>query len=55
MGHFHLHVQLIQHIHSPVHLQWIGIFGMSTEPRHVIAMGPRQQEAHGEATVCSAS
>ena len=28
---------------------------MSTEPRHVISMAPRQPEVPGEATVCSAS
>ena len=27
--------------HPPIHLQWIGILGMSTESRHIISMGPR--------------
>ena len=35
--------------HPPIHLQWIGILGMATEPRHVISMGPRQPEVPGEA------
>ena len=40
---------------STIYLQWIGIFGMSTESRHVILMGPRQPEVPGDAFVCSAS
>ena len=39
--------------HPPIHLQWIGILGMATEPRHVISMGPRQPEVPGEAIVCN--
>ena len=39
--------------HSPIHLQWIGILGMATEPRHVISMGPRQPEVRCDAIVCS--
>ena len=30
--------------HPPTHLQWIGKFGIATEPRHVISMGPRQRK-----------
>ena len=41
--------------HPPIYLQWIGILSMSTEPRHVISMGPRQPEVPSEAIVCSAS
>ena len=39
--------------HPPIHLQWIGILGMATEPRHVISMGPRQPEVPGEAATTS--
>ena len=39
--------------HPPIHLQWVGILGMATEPRHVISMGPRQPEVPGEASVCN--
>ena len=39
--------------HLPIHLQWIGILGMATEPCHVISMGPHQPEVSGEAIVCS--
>ena len=34
--------------HPPVYLQWIGKFVMSTEPHHVISIGPRQPEVPGE-------
>ena len=39
--------------HPPIHLQWIGILGMATEPRLVISMGPRQPEVRCHAIVCS--
>ena len=39
--------------HPPIHLQWIVILGMATEPRHVISMGPRQPEVRCDAIVCS--
>ena len=39
--------------HPPIHLQWIGILGMATEPRHVISTRPRQPEVPGEAIVCN--
>ena len=39
--------------HPPIHLQWIGILGMATEPRHVISMGPCQPEVPGETIVCN--
>ena len=38
-----------------VYLQWICNIHMSTEPRHVISMGPRLPEIRGEASICSAS
>ena len=38
--------------HPPIYLQWIGILGMATEPRHVISMGPRQPEVRCDAIVC---
>ena len=34
--------------HPPVYLQWIGKFVISTEPHHVISIGPRQPEVPGE-------
>ena len=39
--------------HPPIHLQWIGILGMATEPCHVISMGSRQPEVRCDAIVCS--
>ena len=41
--------------HLPVYMQWIGIFGMATQPRRDISMGPRQPEVPGETTICSTS
>ena len=41
--------------HPPNHLQWIGILGKATEPRHVISTGSRQAEVRCDAIVCSAS
>ena len=55
MGHLLLCAIDFKTNHASIHLQWIGISGMSTESRHAISMGPRQPEVPGEAIVCSAS
>ena len=52
MGHFHLFGIGYKTNHPPIYLQWIWIFGLSTEPRHVISMGPRQPDVPSEACGC---